>query len=205
MSRDISAGVQSAISATEVQPIILFEGSFASGSVYVWSGYGDLTWNSNTYSGVGTLGAISNVSEGSEISARGITVSMSGIPSDLISLVLGDVRQGAVGKVHMGFLNSSGSVIDDPILMFEGKLDVPSIQEGADTSTITLSYESRLIDLQRARESRYTNEDQQRAFAGDLGCEFVASLQEKQITWGKANPQPPYIPPVDYSESPFGH
>lgn len=185
MSRDISAGVQSAISATEVQPIILFEGSFASGSVYVWSGYGDLTWDGNTYSGVGTLGAISNVSEGSEISARGITVSMSGIPSDLISLVLGDVRQGAVGKVHMGFLDSSGAVIDDPILMFEGKLDVPSIQEGADTSTITLSYESRLIDLQRARESRYTNEDQQRAFAGDLGCEFVPSLQESQITWGR--------------------
>lgn len=76
-------------------------------------------------------------------------------------------------------------MIDDPILMFEGKLDVPSIQEGGDTSTITLSYESRLIDLQRSRESRYTNEDQQRAFAGDLGCEFVASLQEKQITWGK--------------------
>lgn len=196
MSRDISAGVQSAISATEVQPIILFEGSFASGSVYVWSGYGDLTWNSNTYSGVGTLGAISNVSEGSEISARGITVSMSGIPSDLISLVLGDVRQGAVGKVHMGFLNSSGVVIDDPILMFEGKLDVPSIQEGSDTSTITLSYESRLIDLQRPRESRYTNEDQQRAFPGDLGCEFIASLQEKQITWGKANPAKP-TPPIE--------
>lgn len=186
MSRDISVGVQNAISATEVQPIILFEGSFASGSVYVWSGYGDLTWGSNTYSGVGTLGAISNVSEGSEISARGITVSMSGIPSDLISLVLADVRQGAVGKVHMGFLNSSGVVIDDPILMFEGKLDVPSIQEGGDTSTITLTYESRLIDLQRARESRYTNEDQQRAFPGDLGCEFIPSLQEAQITWGRS-------------------
>lgn len=199
MSRDITAGVQSAISATEVQPIIFFEGSFSSGSVYVWSGYGDLIWDGNTYSGVGTLGSISSVSESSEISAKGITVSMSGIPSDLISLVLGDVRQGAVGKIHLGFLNSSNSLIDDPILMFEGKLDVPSIQEGGDTSTITLSYESRLIDLQRARESRYTNEDQQRAFAGDLGCEFVASLQEKQITWGKADPVKTTTTPVTNS------
>lgn len=199
MSRDITAGVQSAISATEVQPIIFFEGSFSSGSVYVWSGYGDLIWDGNTYSGVGTLGSISSVSESSEISAKGITVSMSGIPSDLISLVLSDVRQGAVGKIHLGFLNSSNSLIDDPILMFEGKLDVPSIQEGGDTSTITLSYESRLIDLQRARESRYTNEDQQRAFAGDLGCEFVASLQEKQITWGKADPVKTTTTPVTNS------
>lgn len=196
MSRDISAGVQSAISATEVQPIILFEGLFSSGTVYIWSGYGDLSWNGNTYSGVGTLGAISNVSEASEISAKGITVSLSGIPSDLISLVLSDVRQGAPGKVNMGFLNSSGVMIDDPILMFEGKLDVPSIQEGGDTSMITLSYESRLIDLQRARESRYTNEEQQRAFPGDLGCEFIASLQEKQITWGKADPAKPSTTPV---------
>jgi hypothetical protein len=199
MSRDISAGVQSAISATEVQPIILFEGSFSSGTVYVWSGYGDLVWDGNTYLGVGTLGAISNVSEASEISAKGITVSMSGIPSSLISLVLGDVRQGAVGKVHMGFLNSSGVVIDDPILMFEGKLDVPSIQEGGDTSTITLSYESRLIDLQRAREGRYTNEDQLRAFPGDLGCAFIASLQEKIINWGKAAPVKA-VPPIDTTQ-----
>jgi hypothetical protein len=199
MSRDISAGVQSAISATEVQPIILFEGSFSSGTVYVWSGYGDLVWDGDTYLGVGTLGAISNVSEASEISAKGITVSMSGIPSSLISLVLGDVRQGALGKVHMGFLNSSGVVIDDPILMFEGKLDVPSIQEGGDTSTITLSYESRLIDLQRAREGRYTNEDQLRAFPGDLGCAFVASLQEKTINWGKAIPVKA-VPPIDTTQ-----
>ena len=202
MSRDISAGVQSAISATEVQPIILFEGSFASGTVYVWSGYGDLVWDGDTYLGVGTLGAISNVSEASEISAKGITVSMSGIPSSLISLVLGDVRQGAVGKVHMGFLNSSGVVIDDPILMFEGKLDVPSIQEGGDTSTITLSYESRLIDLQRAREGRYTNEDQLRAFPGDLGCAFVASLQEKIINWGKAAPVKA-APPIEYDPNQY--
>lgn len=186
MSRNLSSGVQDAISAAQVSPIILFEGSFASGTVYVWSGYGDLSWGGNTYVGVGTLGAISSVAEASEVSAKGITVTLSGIPSDMISLVLSDVRQGAVGKVHMGFLNSSGVVIDDPILMFEGKLDIPSIQEGADTSSITLSYESRLIDLQRARESRYTNEDQQRAFAGDLGCEYVASLQEFSVTWGKS-------------------
>jgi hypothetical protein len=186
VSRNLSSGVQDAISAAQVSPIILFEGSFASGTVYVWSGYGDLAWGGNTYVGVGTLGAISSVAEASEVSAKGITVTLSGIPSDMISLVLSDVRQGAVGKVHMGFLNSSGAVIDDPILMFEGKLDIPSIQEGADTSSITLSYESRLIDLQRARESRYTNEDQQRAFAGDLGCEYVASLQEFSVTWGKS-------------------
>ena len=196
MSRDISAGVQSAISETQVQPIILFQGNFASGNIYVWSGYGNLSWGGGTYLGVGTLGSISSVSEASEISAKGITVSMSGIPSDLISLVLGDVRQGATGKVHLGFLNSSNELIDDPILMFEGKLDVPSIQEGGDTSTITLSYESRLIDLQRARESRYTNEDQQREYAGDLGCEFVATLQEKQITWGKADPVKTTTTPV---------
>jgi hypothetical protein len=51
---------------------------------------------------------------------------------------------------------------------------------------VSISYESRLIDLERSRESRYTNEDQQRAFPGDRGFEFVPSLQDLSLTWGRA-------------------
>jgi hypothetical protein len=79
---------------------------------------------------------------------------------------------------------SSNQVVSDPLLLFEGKLDVPVINEGAEASNISISYESRLIDLLRPRESRFTDEDQKREFPGDLGCEFVISLQDKSIKWG---------------------
>ena len=186
MSRDLTANVQSAIEATQVTPFLLFEGLFASGYVRVWPGYGDLVWNSETWTGVGTLGGVSAIQETSEIQANGISVTLTGIPSELISLVLDDAEQGKSGKVYIGFFDSSNQIIANPYMVFEGKLDIPSIQEEGELSTITITYESRLINLQRPRETRYTNEEQQREYAGDLGCEFVPAMKEITLTWGKS-------------------
>lgn len=184
--RDLTLGVQTAVSAQQVSPFLLFEAEFTSGTIRVWSGYGDLSWNSQTWTGVGTLGSVSAIGESSDIRANGITVMLSGVPSDMISLALGESRQGKIGRVYMGFMDSSNAVISDPYLAFEGRLDVPSIREDGDTSTITIAYESRLIDLQRSREIRYTHEEQIRLYPDDLGLEYVASLQEADILWGRS-------------------
>ena len=53
------------------------------------------------------------------------------------------------------------------------------------TATITLNCESRLIQLERPKNRRYTHEDQQERLTGDLGFEFVTDLQDKEIIWGK--------------------
>lgn len=185
MSRDLTAGVLTQVDAAEVQPFLLFEGSFATGTVRAWSGIGDLSWNGQTWVGTGTLLQISSVQENAETVASGATITLAGVPTELISLALGSVRQGRDGKIYLGFL-SAGAVVADPVLVFEGKLDVPIIEEDGDTATIAIAYESRLIDLQKPRESRYTNEDHQRVYPGDLGFEFVPSLQEKTINWGRA-------------------
>ena len=187
MSRNLSAGVISEITSPDLSPFLLFEGVFASGTLRVWSGVGDLSWNSYTWSGVGSLASISSVTETAETSAQGITVSLSGIPSSLVSLFLGDVRQGSAGKVYLGFMNDSNQVISSPYMLFEGRLDVPAMEESGETAVISITYESRLIDLERPRESRYTDEDQQREFSGDLGFEFVPSLQDITINWGRTD------------------
>jgi hypothetical protein len=184
--RDLTVSVQNAISADQVSPILLFEGEFATSTVRVWSGYGNLSWNGYTWLGVGTFGGISSISETADIKASGVTVSLSGIPLDMISLTLSEVRQNKIGRVYMGFMNSSNAIISDPYLAFEGRLDIPAIQDDAESAVITISYESRLIDLQKARELRYTDEEQKRLYPGDKGLEFVASLQEADIVWGKA-------------------
>lgn len=187
MSRNLGSSIVSEITSAQMSPFLLFEGEFASGTLRLWSGIGDLSWNSYTWTGVGSLASISSVTETADTSAQGITVSLSGIPSSLVSLFLGDVRQGSAGKVYLGFADSSGDVISSPYMLFEGRLDVPAMEESAESAVISITYESRLIDLERPRESRYTNEDQQREFAGDLGFEFVPSLQDISINWGRTD------------------
>lgn len=185
MSRGLSAGMLTQVGSANVTPILLFYGEFASGTVRMWSGVGDLSWDSQTWLGAGSLVQVSNIEETSEIKASGIVVTFNGIPAELLSLVLSDVRQGALGKIYLGFL-SSGSVVATPWLIFEGRIDTPVINEEAETCSIAITYESRLIDLSRPRAARYTDQDQQREFPGDLGMEFVLTLQDKEIPWGRA-------------------
>jgi hypothetical protein len=46
---------------------------------------------------------------------------------------------------------------------------------------VTLSCESRLVDLERAEVRRYTDADQQGEHPGDRFFEFVPALQEAEI------------------------
>jgi hypothetical protein len=185
MSRDISTAVANEVSAAQVQPFLLFRGDFIDGVVRTWSGLGDLIWDNQTWIGTGTLLQISAIEENAETVANGAVVSLSGLPVELISLTLNSVKQGAKGEIYLGFF-SGGLVIADPLLVFEGKLDVAYIEEDAETATVSITYESRLIDLQKPRESRYTDKDQQNTYPGDLGFSFVPSLQEKTLNWGRA-------------------
>ena len=123
--------------------------------------------------------------ESAEVQANNLTITLSGIPSSLISSALNETYQGRSCKVHLGVLNDSGAVVSDPYLLFSGRMDLMNIDDGGQTCTISVSAESRLIDLDRTRERRYTSEDQKIDFPNDKGLEFIADLQDKEIIWGR--------------------
>src|SRR5581483_7146864 len=116
-----------------------------------------------------------------------IVISLSGIPSSLVSKVLGEVRPNYPVKVWFGCLSESGAVIADPYLTFHGLIDVPTIQENGQTATISITVENRIFDLQSARERRYTDKDQQQLYPGDKFFEYVPSLADWNGIWGKGN------------------
>lgn len=184
--RALTAGLKTATEASSISLILLAAFNFSSGYVRVWTGYGDLTWDGNTYSGVGDLGNIGNIEETAEIAAKGTNFSLSGIPSSLIALALADAYQGRSAQLWIGALDTSGAIIVDPYQIFSGRMDVIEIQDGGDTSSISLSAESRLIDLNRSRERRYTDEDQRIDYPTDEGLKFIAALQNKVLLWGQA-------------------
>lgn len=190
MARGLTAAMAAAIAAGTVRPVILYEGYFAvTGSpspdtLRLWSGYGELSWDGKAWRGAGDLIAITPVSETTDITAQSFAVSLNGQNADLVSKAIEACRQGLLGRVYVGFYDAAGALIVDPFLAFSGRLDVPDITMGGDQVTITVSYESRLIDLDRPRERRYTDEDQQADYAGDLGFEYVPALQDPKIPWG---------------------
>ena len=69
--------------------------------------------------------------------------------------------------------------------MFSGELDQMNIEEQVETANISVIAENVLVKLERPTVRRFTNEDQKSRFPDDRGLEFVASLQDKEIFWGR--------------------
>ena len=186
MGRTIASGIISKLDDTEVYPFYAVDLMFDSSPVYVWTGLNEITLNSNTYGGIGNMLEISDVQESQDISAKGMTLKLTGIPSGLLSAALNTPYQGRLCKVYLGFMTSweSPDTSPDVVEIFSGYMDQMLINEGPETSTITTSVESRLIDLERPRSRRYTSENQKQRFSGDKAFDFVESLQNLRLQWG---------------------
>jgi hypothetical protein len=184
--RDLSAAVLAELAAGRVRPFYLASIQFRSGTSYLWTGYGNLTWGGQTWLGVGALGSVSAIQESNAVQADNITLMLSGVPTSLIGQAITECQQNYAVRVYFGFMNDSGAVIVDPAKCFDGRLDVPTIQDGADTCTITITAENLLVSLQRASNRRYTTPDQQLNIAGDVGFSYVPHIQTWVGLWGRA-------------------
>lgn len=187
MARNLTAALLAALQAGTVRPVVFYEGEYSTGTLRLWSGVGPFTWNAQTWTGVGQMLGVAPIEEGSDVRAVGFSVSLSGEASVLLSANLSAARNGLPGRVWIGALDSAGTVIADPFRAFDGRFDVPDIFVEGSACTITARYESRLIDLDRPRERRYTHEDQQIDYPGDRGFEYVPGLQDAQIVWGRGS------------------
>ena len=189
MARDITTAFNNAIKSTYVKPIFAIELEISDGTLRFWGGYGNLTMtaggSSKTFTGTGDLLGFTNVSENSTLQMSGITVSMTGIKSSLISSILSADYTNRNGTLYMGLFDTSQNVIADVYTLFKGKMDVANISEGPETSIVTLNIESRLVIFDLPLNRFYTLEDQEVDFSGDLGFEFIPDLQDKEIVWGK--------------------
>ena len=190
MARNITSAFNTAITNKVVRPIMAVELDFSDGVLKMWNGYGNLTMtaggSSKTFTGQGDLLGITGIEESSTLSMSGITLTLAGVKSSLISTALSANYTNKNGAVYLGLFDTSQNVVADVYTLFKGKMDVLNIQEGQDTALITLKLESRLVTFEKASNRMYTLEDQQVDFPNDVGFEFIPDLQDKEIIWGKA-------------------
>jgi hypothetical protein len=174
-----------ALAASALRPAIFVEAHFQSGPVYLWTGFGSVTWSGQIWLGIGTLGEISTIEEGGSLEARGISIGLSAFDSNLLPLVVDEVSQGLPVIVRLGLFDSSGTLIADPVISFAGRMDQPTLTMSGETASISINCENRLVDMNIAVDRRYTDEDQKLDYPSDRGFEWVNAIQEVTIIWGR--------------------
>lgn len=180
MARTVPAGILSALAGEVVEPFYAVEAQFSSGTVRFWTGIGNRTIEGNTYTGAGTLLSISGMDEVADLSAKSITVTLSGLDSSVLALALGEPYQRRKLRVLFG-VQSQTSVVE----IFSGQMNTMTIEDSGESSTISVMVDSKLVELERASNRRYTSESQKSRYPTDTFFDYVAKLQDRQIVWGR--------------------
>jgi len=194
MSRTVPAAILTALTQAEVQPFFAVEmlfddtdgtrwdqGGYAGNrAVRLWTGYDDRTINSEVYVGGGSLLSISGLEEVADLSAKGITISLTGLASPLISLALQEPYQRRKVRVLFGVRDQSTFVE-----IFSGLINRMSIEDSPEGGTISVLVDSKLVELERASNWRYTSESHKSRYANDTFFDFVTAIQDADIRWGR--------------------
>jgi hypothetical protein len=183
--RSLGAQVIAELEADVCRPAFLFSAFFEEQELNLWTGYGPLIVGSKTYLGNGYLVGVSLPMETEDTRAEGIRVELTGVPQETLSLILNQSQHGDPCTLSLVTMGEDGQVIGSPYPIFSGFLDIPEIVDDEGTASLVLSYESRLIALEKASGHRYTYEGQRAFYPSDEGFAYVVSLQDWTGFWGR--------------------
>ena len=194
MSRTIDSGLLTALTGNSVQPFYAVELMFDTktitgvdgdpvnvGPLRLWTGLGNRTIGGETYTGTGSLLNIAAAEEVGDLSAKGMVLTLTGLASSIISIALQEPYQRRIAKVYLGEQS-----VTPVVEIFSGFMDTMQISDEPEASTIVLTIESKLVELERSRNWRYTDESHKARYSGDSFFSFVQSIQDQQVAWGRS-------------------
>lgn len=153
--------------------------------LYLWEGLGPIAISGHTYLGAGTLMSIAPIGYSQHGGADKIELGLSGVDSDVVALArdagpLSGIRCTIWGQLFTEALNPSGG----RFWLGGGTTDIPRYSaSGATRRQVTISVEGDFTERNRAAFASMSDRDQQARFAGDMGLEFVATMNDRRIDW----------------------
>lgn len=194
MSRTIDSGLLTALTGNSVEPYYAVELMFDTktitgadgnlidvGPLRLWTGLGNRTIGGETYTGTGALLNIAAAEEVGDLSAKGMVLTLTGLDSSIISLALQEPYQRRIAKVYLGEQS-----VTPVVEIFSGFMDTMQISDEPETATVVLTIESKLVELERSRNWRYTDESHKARYSGDSFFSFVQDIQDQQVAWGRS-------------------
>ncbi|MGJ0236989.1 hypothetical protein ACQEPB_00510 [Novosphingobium fluoreni] len=154
--------------------------------VAVWTGTGTLIFDDREWIGIGGVGSIDVINEGTDGAATGVRATLNQVPSEFRDDVADQAQRGALYELWVGALNESWQQVAGVKLLWKGTLQSYEVMDAGETLTVTVGGESRAIDQRRPSIKVNTNEWQQRRFPGDRVFEYAPRVTEINVMWAKA-------------------
>jgi hypothetical protein len=190
--RSMTVAAKAQASAAKLQIAHLVEVYFDSptGTLTLTDAHRNLVYGGNTYLGAGYLLGMTAIQETAEALVHQLTVTFSGVDQVWIANVLTEAFMDRRLVVRRAFINpTSDALVADPVLVFDGRMDAPSIAEDpeAGTCTVAVTATNHWTDFLR-RPGRHTaSAEHQIFFPDDPSFDLLTTLRDP-VKW-------PNIPP----------
>jgi hypothetical protein len=190
--RGMTAAAKTQASATQLQSAHLLSVHFdaPTGTIYLTDYARNIVSGGQTYLGAGHLVGLDAVQETAEALVQSIQATFSGVDQVWIANILTEQFMDRRLMISRAFLNTTTeALIADPVLIFDGRMDSPSISEDpvAGTCTVAVVATNHWTDFQR-RPGRHTSSaEQQIHYPGDPSFDLMNTLKDP-VKW-------PNIPP----------
>ncbi len=143
----------------------------------LWTGWGTLTYDSQTWSGVGDVLSVSELELSTGEPDRRLSLSLSMIPPAQRVQFIQDT--GPLAVVIEWIYHSSGSW-NPTGLKYAGRLSTPAMSRGQ----LTVEIETLRGDVDLSVKRLWSHEAQQERVAGDLGMEYMRALADEGVESG---------------------
>jgi hypothetical protein len=155
---------------------LCFLGKFqkASGYLYAWTGMHDLSYDGQTWKGVGRILGLSTIDRGDALSFRTQTFTLNGLDPQVVADLDESVR-GRTAQLWLAARDRQGKIIKDPLLLKDLVQDTLewSLSEDGKTVSVTLNCFEALKHLGRPTGKKWSHESQMERFAGDTGMYYL--------------------------------
>lgn len=187
MSRDLSAGFITEITALHTRIGHLYEVYFDDEIVYATDMFTSVTWNGNLYLALGDFAGYEGLSEQADRHVSTVRLSVSGVTQQWISRVLTKQYRGRRVVVRSAVFNAAWQVVVTPVPKMDGVMDRVALQEDPEKGTSVLVIDAlndpRPFDQTAGRHTNH--EEQQQYYPGD-GFFKRTALASRKLSWGFA-------------------
>lgn len=179
LDADLRAGAES----PTFNYVIFVALAFPSGTVRVHNSVGTITWGGNDWLGVGAFGNIDAMEESIELVDNPILLTLSSITQEIIDAVKVDDIFGRDADVYLGALNDDGELEGTPTNWISGYMETPSLSIGQENAVL-IQMQTRAARLKQRNNKRFTIEDHQKDYPGDLFFEYLHYVIDAKVEWG---------------------
>jgi len=158
------------------------------GGVYMTNSQNPIENGGNTFLPMGGFLGFSDVEETAEFQVSKLSITLTGIPQfddggeSFISQFLNYDYVDRRCKIWRVFVDKSDIIANDAVLLFDGYIDKPSIDDNPTSmTTVGVEVSNHWADFERIA-GRHTNDDEQQVYVDSLGLASDRIFQYSHIT-----------------------